>query len=78
MTRAKKKLYLTDRVADGKGESKNKFKEEINPISEEDLKKTPDIAAPVISSIYKLIESDYIRFEALNISALAIQRRAVV
>ncbi|MFN9320732.1 MAG: ATP-dependent helicase, partial [Chitinophagales bacterium] len=46
MTRAKKKLYLTDIVTDGKGDSKNKFKVEINPISEEEMKKTPDIAAP--------------------------------
>ncbi|MCE2963425.1 MAG: ATP-dependent helicase [Chitinophagales bacterium] len=73
MTRAKKKLYLTDIVTDGKGDSKNKFKVEINPISEEEMKKTPDIAAPVISSIYKLTENDYTRFEALNISALAIK-----
>ena len=73
MTRAKKKLYLTDIVTDGKGDSKNKFKGEINPISGEEMKKTPDIAAPVISSIYKLTENDYIRFETLNVSALAIK-----
>ena len=73
MTRAKKKLYLTDIVTDGKGDSKNKFKGEINPISEAELKKTPNIAAPVISSIYKLTENDYTRFESLNISSLAIK-----
>ena len=73
MTRAKKKLYLTDIVTDGKGDSKNKFKGEINPISEAELKKTPNIGAPVISSIYKLTENDYTRFESLNISSLAIK-----
>lgn len=73
MTRAKKKLYLTDIVSDGKGETKNRFKVEINPISEEEMKQTPDIAAPVIASVYKLNESDYTRFEVLNFSDLAIK-----
>jgi DNA helicase-2/ATP-dependent DNA helicase PcrA len=77
MTRAKKKLYLTDRVTDEANKSKNKFKQELNPISGDEHKKTPDIAAPVISSIYKLNEADYIRFESLNISALAIKEEQI-
>lgn len=77
MTRAKKKLYLTDRVTDEANKSKNKFKQELNPISEDELRKTPDIAAPVISSIYNLKEEDYIRFESLNITSLTIKEEQI-
>lgn len=77
MTRAKKKLFLTDTITDETGKTKNKFKGELNPISEAIRKATPDIAAPVISSQYRLTEQDYTRFECLNITRLALQEESL-
>jgi len=66
MTRAKQKLFLTDRIVDEKNKSKNKFKQELNPISEADLQYSSDISAPIVSNVYHLTQDDYLRFETLN------------
>lgn len=63
MTRAKKKLYLTDVV---KEKSKNKFIDELPVISEEDFDKTSSIQALAIRKKYQINEADYLRFVAIN------------
>lgn len=77
MTRAKKKLYLTDIVTDETSKTKNKFKQELNPVSEQVKRETPDIAAPVISSVYRLTEQDYLRFAMLNQNTLNLREEAL-
>lgn len=75
MTRAKAKLILVDAAEDGK--SKNKFRAELPIVSPEVYKLTPDIQAIILGRIYQSNEQDYLRFEAINQTILAIAEEKI-
>lgn len=78
MTRAKQKLYLVDVLDENKeGKSKNKFKSELNIVSDELQRQTPNIQALVKGRIYAINEEDYIRFNAVNQTNLDITEEQI-